>query len=122
MPRMVTPAGDNAVRTPKNFSFGLTRFTMTSDERSNPSIMAFAQLDQHAVACRRVQKCDAAAVRSRHRRFVDEAEALLLQACELRLDVRDPEADVVNPLAALVDEFRHRGVGREWFQQLDVRV
>jgi len=37
--RSVIPAGDNAVSMPKNFSFGLTRLTMTRAEGSKPSIM-----------------------------------------------------------------------------------
>src|ERR1051325_9688791 len=105
MPRSVTPACDSAVRMPKNFSFGLIRFTITSDCGSKPSIMGLAQFNEHAIAGRGVQKGDAAAVRARHRSVVDEAVAALFEPREVLLDVLNAQADVVDALAALLDVF-----------------
>src|SRR5690349_8942649 len=114
------PAGVSDSSTPKNFSFGVTRLAMTRDDSSNPSIMLFAQLDEDAIARRRMQKRDAASVRARHRRLVDQSIALLFQAIEVRLQVRHPKADVMDAFPALVDEFRDRRVGPERLKQLQM--
>src|ERR1043165_2921073 len=111
MPRSVTPACESAVRTPKNFSFGLTRFTITSDCGSKPSIMVLTQFNEHAIAGRGMEERHAAAVRARHRRLVDEAVAALLEAGQVRFDVVDTEADVVDPFPALLDVLGDRPVG-----------
>src|SRR5688500_15014035 len=82
----------------------------------------FGELDQHAVTRRGMQERGPAAVRPRHRRFVDEPVALRLQGLEVFFDVVDSEADVMNALAALLDELRDRGVGAGWLEELQVRV
>src|SRR5262249_50720892 len=69
-----------------------------------------------------MKKGDAASVRPRHRRLVDQSKALLLQFFQLGFDVVDAQADVVNPLATLLDELRNRGVGAGGLEQLEVRI
>src|SRR5687768_10397601 len=123
MARMVIPAGDSARSTPKNFSFGLTRFAITSESGSKPSIIdLLAQFNEHAVSRRGMQEGHAAAVRSRHRGLVRQPVALRFQTLQVLLDVVDAEAEVVDPFAALLDELRDRGVGRGGLEQLEVRV
>src|ERR1044071_4819803 len=122
MPRSVTPACDSEVRMPKNFSFGLTRFTITSDCGSKPSIMVLTQFNEHAIAGRRMEEGDAAAVRARHRRLVDEAIAALLEAGEVRFDVVDAEADVVDAFTALFDELGDRRVCAARLEQFEVGI
>src|SRR4029078_4165117 len=122
MPRSVTPACESAVSMPKNFSFGLTRFTITSACGSKPSVMFLAQFNEHAIAGRRVEEGHAAAVRPRHRGLVDEAVAALLQPRQVLLDVLDAEADVVDALAALLDVLGDGGVGARRLEELEIRV
>src|SRR5947207_15686600 len=69
-----------------------------------------------------MEKRHSASMRARYRRLVDQPESLLLQTREMRLDVRDPEADVMDAFAALLDELRHRRIGRQRLEQLEVRV
>src|ERR1043165_5327639 len=122
MPRSVTPACESAVRTPKNFSFGLTRFTITSDCGSKPSIMFLTQFNEHAIAGRRMEKGHAAAVRARHRRLVDEAVAALFQPSQVLLDVVDAQANVVDALAAFFDVLGDGRVGAGRLEELEVRI
>src|SRR5436309_14564761 len=85
--RIVTPAADSDPRTPKNFSFGFTRLTITSDDSWKPSIMFLTQFNEHAVPRRRMQKRDAAAMRPRHRMLIDQSIPLGLESREVRFDV-----------------------------------
>src|SRR5881396_2068224 len=102
MARTVRPAGESAVSTPKNFSFGLTRLMITRAIFSNPSIMVarcalrvagntqlaawqlFFQLDEHAVSRRGMQERHAASVRARNGRLVDQEEARFFEARQVR--------------------------------------
>src|ERR1051326_8908477 len=120
--RIVTPAAESARRTPKNFSFGLMRFTITSDCGSKPSIIALAQFNEHAVSRGGMQERDATSMRARHRILVDETETLLLEVREMRVDVVDAETDVMNPFAAFLDELRDRRVGAGWLEQFEIRI
>ena len=86
---------------------------MISDGRREAFDHRFlAQFDQHAVARRGMQKRHAAAVRARHRRLVDQAVAERFQPREMRFDVVDAKADVVDSFAAFLDELRDGDSGR----------
>ena len=69
-----------------------------------------------------MQERHAASVRARNGRLVDQAEARFFEARQVRFDVVDAQADVVNPFAAPLDEpgdGRLRG-GR--LEQLETRI
>src|SRR5215468_11917292 len=51
--------------------------------------------------------------------LVDQRRALLPKLGHRRFDILDLDADMVEPLAALVEESRHPGIRRSWADQLD---
>src|SRR6185436_2536089 len=69
-----------------------------------------------------MEKRDAASMRARHRRLVDQAIPFRFQSREMRLDVVDAEADVMDPFAAFLDELRDRRVGAGRLEELEVGV
>src|ERR1700731_2196903 len=82
--------------------------------RSPRSLNPLAQLDQHSIPVRRMEKRDAASLRAGHRRFVDEAVSLTFEIFEMPFEIRYTKTDVMDSLTAPFDEpsdgriFRHR--------------
>src|SRR5207253_822608 len=73
--------------------------------------LALAQLGQDSAHALGVHERDLRAARADLRRLVDHRSALRLQRRDRRLDVVDLDADVVQPLATLLEELRHAAVG-----------
>src|SRR5438270_358858 len=69
-----------------------------------------------------MEEGDAAAMRSRHRRLVDEAIAVLLEARQMGLDVVDAETEVVDALAALLDVLGDGRIGVARLEELEIGV
>src|SRR5256885_1289434 len=72
--------------------------------RNLRSLHPLAQLDQHSIAVRRMQKRDPASVRARHRRLVDEPVSLIFETFEMPFEIRYTKTDVMDSLAASFDE------------------
>ena len=68
-----------------------------------------------------MEKGDTGAVCTRHRLLVDQLHPLLLQLCQGLLDVRHLQGDVVDPLAAILEELRDRGVILGGLEKLETR-
>src|SRR5439155_1393142 len=77
------------------------------------------ELDQHAARALRVEEADHAR-EAWPRRLVDEREALRARRRQLRLDAGRLEADVVEPLAAPVEEPGDAALGIDRLEQLDL--
>ena len=80
------------------------------------------QLHQHAERTAGMNKCVACAVVARHRLRVNQLAAVRGQPCQRRLDVIDPQADVVHTSAVLAQPTGDAGVVACGLHQLDVAL
>src|ERR1700694_3120380 len=69
-----------------------------------------------------MQKGDPTAMRAGYRSVVDQAKAFCLQPREMLVEIRDPQADVVDAFAALGHESTDRGIIGEWLEKLETRI
>src|SRR5205814_2431597 len=81
-----------------------------------------AELDQHSIAVRRMQKRDPASVRARHRRLVDEPVSLIFETFEMPFEIRYTKTDVMDSLAASFDESADRRIFRYRLEQFQIRI
>src|SRR5262245_18103550 len=77
------------------------------------------ELDQHAARPLRMKEADHAG-EPRPRRLVDQRQPGAPRALELRADVRGLEADVMEALAAALEELRHAARGVDRLEELDL--
>src|SRR3954471_24977583 len=80
------------------------------------------QFDQYSAGGARVHEVDPRSRSTAAGFVVQEDGAALAQGCRDRVDVADPVGELLDAGAALGQEARDRGVGREWGEQLDRRA
>ena len=80
------------------------------------------ELDQHAVRRRGMDERDRRAFRAWPRLFVDHPDAARPELGDRRVDVVDPQRDVVEAGTALVDVPRDRRLRRRRLEQLELRL
>src|SRR5450759_5183131 len=116
-PRRVIPAGPTMRSRPHHCSRGEWKYATTKVSGST-----FGQLDQDALPGVGMQEDDALAVRPRRRDPVEKTISLRGQIFDDFLEIRDFEAQVVQPTAAPEEELRDRRIVGRRLQQLQPRV